>query len=48
MYYKNGKVMETNKIEDVKKYCESGYIFEIDNTEMIDKMFIKKCYNNCK
>lgn len=36
---KNGKVMETNKIEDVKNIAKSGYIFEIDNTEMIDKMF---------
>lgn len=36
---KNGKVMETNKIEDVKNVAKSGYIFEIDNTEMIDKMF---------
>ena len=35
---KNGKVMETNKIEDVKNVAKSGYIFEIDNTEMIDKM----------
>ena len=31
--------METNKIEDVKNIAKSGYIFEIDNTEMIDKMF---------
>ena len=36
---KNGKVMETNKIEDEKNIAKSGYIFEIDNTEMIDKMF---------
>lgn len=36
---KNGKVMETNKIEDVKNIAKGGYIFEIDNTEMIDKMF---------
>lgn len=36
---KNGKVMETNKIEDVKNVAKGGYIFEIDNTEMIDKMF---------
>lgn len=36
---KSGKVMETNKIEDVKNIAKSGYIFEIDNTEMIDKMF---------
>lgn len=36
---KNGKVMETNKIEDVKNIAKSGYIFEIDNTEKIDKMF---------
>jgi len=36
---KNGKVMETNKIEDVINIAKSGYIFEIDNTEMIDKMF---------
>ena len=35
---KNGKVMETNKIEDVKNVAKSGYIFEIDNTEMVDKM----------
>ena len=36
---KNGKVIQTNKIEDVKNIAKSGYIFEIDNTEMIDKMF---------
>lgn len=36
---KNGKVMETNKIEDIKNVAKSGYIFEIDNTEMIEKMF---------
>ena len=36
---KNGRVMETNKIEDVKNITKGGYVFEIDNTEMIDKMF---------
>lgn len=35
---KNGRVMETNKIEDVKNITKGGYVFEIDNTEMIDKM----------
>ena len=36
---KNGRVMETNRIEEVKNITKGGYIFEIDNTEMIDKMF---------
>lgn len=35
---KNGRVMETNKIEEVKNITKGGYVFEIDNTEMIDKM----------
>lgn len=35
---KNGKVMETNKIEEVKHIANSGYIFEVDNTYMVDKM----------
>lgn len=36
---KNGKVMETNRIEDVKNVAKSGYVIEVDDTEMLSKMF---------